>query len=82
MMMLSDLESRLLQYQREETEVAQVIFNDNVKLKTLNEANNYISDLKKIMAGMHIQIKQFEPLKNKLEQRIQELEDQKIDLQD
>ena len=54
MMSLAELESRLLQSQRDEGEVAQIIFGETPKLKTINEANNYITELKKMMTGMHI----------------------------
>ena len=63
MMSMSDLESRLLTYQKDETELAQFIYGE-VKLKNMSEATAHIHDLKKVMAGMHVQMKQFEPIKN------------------
>lgn len=79
-MQLCEMESRLFNYQKEETEVSNILYDnlDVTKLKTFGEAENYIRDLKRVMGVMHFQTKQFEPMKNKMELRISELEERLI----
>lgn len=59
MMQLSDLESRLLNCQKEESDMAEYIYGE-IKAKTLPEALQMINELRRIMAVMHLQIKQNE----------------------
>ncbi|CDW90671.1 UNKNOWN [Stylonychia lemnae] len=81
MMQLADIESRLFNCQKEDSELAKIIYSE-VKVKNKDEAIKLIHELKRIMAIMHLQLKQNEQEKNMMKDQINALEDQKLDLQD
>eukprot|EP00347_Sterkiella_histriomuscorum_P011047 403373953 len=81
MMQMNDLESRLLNCQKEESELSRIIYSDT-KIKSIQEGTQTIVELKRIMSIMHLQMKQSEQEKNMMLEQINILEDQKHDLQD
>jgi len=80
-MQLADLESRLYNCQMEDSDLASLIYQES-KPKSLPDALLVISDLKRTMSIMHLQLKQNEQEKALLTQSVSALEDQKQDLAD
>lgn len=56
MMQMSEIESRLMNCQREDSELAQIIYSE-IKIKTTPESLQLIIELKRIMSIMHLQQK-------------------------
>lgn len=79
MMQMNDIESRLMNCSKEESELAALIYNE-VKFKTVADANSFITELRRIMSIMHLQIKQSEQEKNMMKEQINVLEDCKVKL--
>jgi hypothetical protein len=57
-MSLCENESRLMNYQKDESELAKLIYDETPKFRTVGDATAFISELKKSMCAMHIEIKQ------------------------
>ena len=57
-MSLCEHESRLMNYQKEDTEVAKIIYEDIPRFRAAADSQAYIADLKKVMSAMHFENKQ------------------------
>jgi len=77
-MTLCDHESRMLTYQKEESEIAKIVYNDIPTFNNYGEAHVYISGLKKTMNTLYLENKNLKIMNNNLTAKVEELESTKL----
>ncbi len=74
-MQICDDESRILNYQQEDSTVARIIFEETPDFATMFEANKYIKDLKNLMNALFTENKNLHIINNDLKNEVARLED-------
>lgn len=78
-MSLCEIESRIMNYQKDESELAKLIYDETPKFRTVGDATAFILELKKSMSAMHIEIKQLKTFNQDLNNQVKTLEDLKTE---
>ena len=79
MMALCDHESRMLNYQKEESEVSKIVYEDIPTFANYGEAHGYIVNMKKTVNSVFIENKNLKMQNNELLAKVQGLEKTKTD---
>ena len=79
MMSLCDHESRMLGYQKEETEVSKMVYEDIPSFANYGEAHGYIANMKKTINSIFIENKNLKMQNNELVGKVQGLEKTKTE---
>ena len=77
---LCEHESRLMNYQMEESHIAKLIYEECPKFKLMNEATAYISELKKGLTSFHVEKRGMQIQVQDLQNQVKNLEQTKVSI--